>query len=129
MLYYKATTQQWARLSIYLTAGPPHLFSCQCQCPDMHRSGLSDQCTLMWETPPTVRCSSLQQFNVLLTQPDGTLVYKGSFGQSVSSTETIPLNPNTVYTATITALNVCGNTACSANCSPVLIEGKNQLVC
>ena len=67
----------------------------------------------------------MHQFNVLLTQPDGKLVYSGSFGQSVSSTETIPLNPNTVYTATIIALNICGNTTCSADCSPVLIEGKN----
>ena len=91
----------------------------------MHRSGLSDQCTLMWETPPTVFCSSLRQFNVLLTQPDGTLVYSGSFGQSTTTTETTPLNPNTVYRATITAWNTCGNTTCSANCSPVLIESKN----
>ena len=80
-----------------------------------------NQCTLMWETSPTVHCSSLQFFNVTLTRPDGTLFYSDSFGSSITSTQTIPLDPNTVYTATVTAENVCGNTTCLASCPP----GKN----
>ena len=75
----------------------------------------------MWEIPPTVHCSSLQFFNVTMTRPDETLFYTGSFGPDVTSTETTPLDPNTVYTATITAVNVCGNTTCSAECP----SGKN----
>ena len=79
----------------------------------------------MWEMPPTVSCSPLQQFSVSLTLTNGTTVYSGSFNQSTTFTQTIPLDSHTVYTATIT--DVCGTT-CSVNCS---ISGKNanQLVC
>ena len=104
------------------TAGPPQNFSCQCQCPDMYRSGISDQCTLMWERLPTVSCNSMH-VNVSLTLPDGTPVYSGSYGQSITSTQTTRLNTNTVYTATITG--VCGAT-CFVNCSTVPIDGKNE---
>ena len=110
--------------SYMIIAGPPHKFSCRCQCPDVHRSGSSDQCTIMWKRPPTVSCSSVQ-FNVLLTLPDGTPFYSDGFGQGTSTTRTIPLNPNTVYRAAITAENVCGDTTCFTNCSTVTIDGKN----
>ena len=109
-------------------AGPPHKFSCRCQCPDVHRSGTSDQCTIMWKRPLTVSCSSLQQFNVSLTGQDETLVYSDSFGQGTTTTNTISLKSNTVYRAAITAENACGNTTCSTNCSTVPIDGKMQLV-
>jgi len=82
----------------------------------------------MWEKLPTVSCSSLQ-VNVSVTLPDGTLVYSGSFDQSITSTQTTPLNIHTVYTAAISG--VCGAT-CSVNCSTVPIYGKKlgmEVVC
>ena len=110
------------------TSGPPQNFSCQCKCPYLYRHGISVNCTLMWEKLPTVSCSSLQ-VNVSVTLPDGTLVYSGSFDQSITSTQTTPLNMHTVYTAAITG--VCGAT-CSVNCSTVPIYGKKlgmEVVC
>jgi len=103
------------------TAGPPHNFSCQCQCPYVNHSGISGQCTLMWENPPAVSCSSLH-VNVSVTLLNGTFVYSGSFDQGITSTQTTPLNMNAVYTAAITG--VCGAT-CSVNCSTVPVYGKN----
>ena len=68
-------------------------------------------------------CDSLQ-FSVSLRQSNGTLVYSNFFGQSVSSTETTPLNQNTVYTATIAAENLCGMANCTATNSTA-VKGKN----
>ena len=78
----------------------------------------------MWESIPTVSCSSLQ-VSISLRQPDGTLVYSDVFSPNVTSTETTPLNPNTVYTVTITAENLCGSTDCSATTSTA-VEGKDM---
>ena len=77
----------------------------------------------MWESLPTVSCNSLQ-FNISLKQSNGTLVYSGGFGQSVSSTETSPLNQNTMYTVTIAAENACGIANCTATNSTA-VEGKS----
>ena len=79
----------------------------------------------MWKRPLSVSCSPLQQFNISLTGPDGTLIYSDSFGQGTTTTNTISLKSNTVYRAAITAENVCGNTTCFTNCSTVPIDGKN----
>ena len=106
---------------LYFTAGPPQKVSCQCQCPVVHRSGTSDRCTLMWESPTIVSCSSLQ-INVSLTLPNGIPLYSDCFGQSITSIQTIPLSANSVYTATIT--DECGS-MCSVNCSTVPIDGKS----
>ena len=99
------------------------LLLCELQCPDTYHPGTSDRCTIMWERLPTVSCSSLH-VSVSLRQPDGAVVYSDVFSPSVSSTETTPLNPNTVYTVAVTAENVCGNTTCSTECSP----GKHKAV-
>ena len=89
----------------------------------MYLSGTLDRCTIFWDRLPTVSCSSLQ-FSVSLRQPDGTLVDSDVFSPSVSSTETTPLNPNTVYTVAVTAENVCGTSICSATGSTA-VEGKD----
>ena len=81
----------------------------------------SDRCTITWDTLDTVSCSSLQ-FTVSLTLPNGSSVYNESFGPSI--TQTTPPDQGGVYTATITAENVCGNTTCSKECSP----GKHKAV-
>ena len=94
------------------TAGTPPKFTCQCWCPDVTQS---DRCTITWDTLHTVSCSSLQ-FSVSLTLPDGTSVYNESFDQSI--TQTTLLDLGAVYTATVTAENVCGDTTCSTECSP-----------
>ena len=107
----------------YYPAGPPQSFTCELQCPDTYRSGISDRCTIMWERLPTVSCNSLQ-FSVSLRQPDGTLVYSDVFNPSVTSTKTTPLNSNTMYTVTITAENVCGSSNCFAT-SSTATEGKD----
>jgi len=73
--------------------------------------------------PPTVSCSSLQ-VSISLRQPDGTLVYSSMLSPNVTDVETAPLNPNTVYTATIAAKNACGSTNCSASNSTA-VEGKD----
>ena len=78
----------------------------------------------MWEKLPTVSCNSLQ-VSISLRQPDGTLVYSDVFSPSVTSTETAPLNQNTVYTVTITAEDKCGSANCSASNSTA-IKGKNH---
>lgn len=96
---------------LYYLIGPPQSFSCQCWC-------LPDQCTVMWERIPTVSCSSLQ-FNVSVKGADGTPAYSHSFNQSITCAQTTPLNTSTLYTATITAENVCDSTTCCANCSTV----------
>ena len=111
------------RENSYFPAGPPQFFTCELRCPDMYRSGISDSCTIQWERRPTVSCDSLQ-VSVSLRQPDGTLVYSDVFSPSVTSTETAPLNPNTEYTVTIKAENVCGTKNCSAT-SSTAIERKN----
>ena len=111
-------------LNSHYSAGPPQSFTCELQCPDTYRSGTSDQCTIMWERLPTVSCSSLQ-VSVSLRQPGGTLVYSDVFSPSVTSTETTSLNQNTVYTATITAENLCGSSTCSATASTA-VEGKDM---
>ena len=110
-------------LNAYYPAGPPHPFVCELQCPDTYQSGISDRCTIMWERLPTVSCSSLQ-VSVSLRQSDGTLIYSDVFSPSVTSTETTSLNPNTEYTVTIMAENVCGTKNCSAT-SSTAIERKN----
>ena len=108
----------------FYPAGPPQFFTCEFQCPDVYLSGTTDRCTIIWERLPTVSCSLLQ-FNVSVTGPDGTPAYSGIFGQSTTSTETAPLNPNTTYTVTITAENVCGTTTCSAtNSTAAERDGK-----
>ena len=76
----------------------------------------------MWERLPTVSCNSLQ-VSILLRQSDGTLVYSDVFSPNVTSTETAPLNQNTVYTVTITAENLCGTANCTATNSTA-VEGK-----
>ena len=111
------------RQHVFYTAGPPQSFSCELWCPDTYQPGTSDRCTIMWERLPTVSCDSLQ-FSVSLRQSNGTLVYSDGFGQSVSSTETTPLNPNTAYTVTVTAENVCRASICSATGSTAM-EGKD----
>ena len=111
------------RQHAFYPAGPPQSFTCELQCPDTYRSGTSDRCIIMWERLPTVSCDSLQ-FSVSLRQSNGTLVYSDGFNQSVSSTETTPLNQNTVYTVTIAAENACGIANCTATNSTA-IEGKN----
>ena len=78
----------------------------------------------MWERLFTVSCSSLR-FSVSLRQSDGALVYSDVFSPNVTSTETAPLNQNTVYTVTITAENKCGIANCSASNSTA-IKGKNH---
>ena len=98
--------------TLYHLIGPPQSFSCQCWC----LTGTSDQCILMWERPPAASCSSLQ-FNVSVKGVDGTLAYSGNFDQSINCAQTTPLSTSTVYTATITAENVCGSITCYANCS------------
>ena len=110
-------------INAYYSAGLPQSFSCELWCPDTYHPGTSDRCTIMWERLPTVSCDSLQ-FSVSLKQSDGTLVYSDGFGQSVSSTETTPLNQNTMYTVTIAAENACGLSTCTATNSTA-IEGKN----
>ena len=107
----------------YYYAGLPQSFSCELQCPDTYHPGTSDRCTIMWERLPTISCNSLH-VNVSLRQSNGTLVYSDGFGQSVSSTETTPLNQNTMYTVTIAAENACGSSTCTATNSTA-IEGKN----
>ena len=68
------------------------------------------------------------QVSISLRQSDGTLVYSDVYSESVTSTETTPLNQNTVYTVTIAAENVCGTANCTATNSTA-VEGKNiQLV-
>ena len=52
-------------------------------------------------------------------------MYRESFGQSITSTPTVPLDQDTVYSVAITAGGICGNTTCSANCSTASIDGKN----
>ena len=94
------------------TAGTPQNFSCQCQCPDAYHS---NRCTIMWDRLRTVSCGSLQ-FTVSLTLPNGTSVYSENFDPSI--TQTTPPDQGGVYTATITAENVCGNATCSTECSP-----------
>ena len=113
--------QDYSCQSVYYFAGPPQFSTCEFRCP-------SDRCTIIWERPPTVSCNLLQ-FNVSVTGPDGTLAYSGSFGQDITSTQTTPLNPNTTYTATITAENECGTTACSATNSTAERDGKNTACC
>ena len=93
-------------------AGPPEPFFCQCWC----FLNTSDGCTVIWQSPPTVYCSSLQ-FNVSLMEQDGTLVYSNTLDQNTSSIQTTPLNTSAVYTVTITAENECGSITCPANCS------------
>ena len=78
----------------------------------------------MWEKLPTVSCNPLQ-VSISLRQPDGTLAYSDVFSPSVTSTETAPLNQNTVYTVTIAAENVCGSTNCYAT-SSTAVEGKDM---
>jgi len=46
------------------------------------------------------------------------------FSPGVSSIETTQLNPNTVYTVTITAENECGTSVCYATGSTA-VEGKD----
>ena len=92
----------------------------------MHCSGTSDQCNITWDRLRTVSCSSLQ-FSVSLTLPDGTSVYNESFDQGITSTPTVPLDPDTVYSVAITAGSVCGSTTCSANCSTASIDSKNAV--
>ena len=94
------------------TAGTPPNFTCQCWCPDVTQS---DWCTITWDRLHTVSCSSLQ-FSVSLTLPNGTSVYNEIFDPSI--TQTTLLDLGAVYTATITAENVCGDTTCSTECSP-----------
>ena len=79
----------------------------------------------MWKRLPTVSCSSLQ-VSVSLRQPDGELVYSDVFSPNVTSTETAPLNQNTVYTVTIAAENLCGTANCTAKNSTA-VEGKNTV--
>ena len=54
-------------------------------------------------------------------------MYRESFGQSITSTPTIPLDPDTVYSVAITAGSICGNTTCSAHCSTASIDSKNAV--
>ena len=97
-----------------LIAGSPPDFSCQCQCPDVVHS---DQCNITWDRLHTVSCSSLQ-FNVSLTQPNGTSVYSENFDSANIFGQTTPLDLSAIYTASITAENECGNKSCCAKCSP-----------
>ena len=94
------------------TAGTPQNFSCQCHCPDAYHSGRR---IITWDRLHTVSCSSLR-FSVSLTLPNGTSVCSENFDPSI--TQIIPPDLSAVYTATITAENVCGNATCSTECSP-----------
>ena len=93
----------------------------------MHCSGTLDRCNITWDRLRTVSCSSLQ-FSVSLTLPDGTSVYNESFDQSITSTPTVPLDPDTVYSVAITAGSICGSTTCSANCFTASLDSKNAVV-
>ena len=81
---------------------------------------------MTWDRLRAVSCSSLQ-FSVSLTLPDGTSVYNESFDQGITSTPTVPLDPDTVYSVAITAGSVCGSTTCSANCSTASIDSKTAV--
>ena len=52
-------------------------------------------------------------------------MYRESFDQTITSTPTVPLDPDTVYSVAITAGGICGNTTCSANCSTASLDSKN----
>ena len=99
---------------LYLhSLGQPQSFSCQCRCTDVHHSG---RCTVMWDKLPSVSCNPMR-INVSLMLQNGTAVYSDNFGLNITSTQTTPMNLDTVYTAAVIAQNECGSVTCSASCS------------